>query len=132
VEFTATVYQALARKVAFKLQRIGATGVYGDDYRHKTLWDEYCHEIQEGPYELLETAWETVESIFNSIVEAVPPEEAVLLTIGAMWDLDEYEDVSSVQRPTIYPDLIRHRLRQAVSELAGARNMARFDPTGSG
>ena len=30
-------FAALARKVIFRLQRLDASGIYGDDYQHKTL-----------------------------------------------------------------------------------------------
>lgn len=126
LEFANERYSALARRAVFQLQRIKASGVYGDDYRHKTLWDEYCHEVQEGPYDLLDNAWDrTLTPALSAIVDAIPRYEAALLTIGAIWDLDEeYESA-----PGIMPDLIRRNLEQMVSKLAGARDMSRFDPT---
>ena len=85
LEFSSASYLSLARKVIFRLQRIDASGIYGDDYRHKTLWDEYCHEIQEGPYDLLENVWDvTIDPIVVEVVKAIPREEALLLTIGAV------------------------------------------------
>lgn len=126
LEFANERYSALTRRAVFQLQRIKASGVYGDDYRHKTLWDEYCHEVQEGPYDLLDNAWDrTLTPALSAIVDAIPRYEAALLTIGAIWDLDEeYESA-----PGIMPDLIRRNLEQMVSKLAGARDMSRFDPT---
>jgi hypothetical protein len=83
-EFAQARYSALARKLVFQLQRIKASGVYGDDYRHKTLWDEYCHEVQEGPYNLLDHAWDrTLTPALSAIVDAIPRYEAALLTIGS-------------------------------------------------
>lgn len=88
--FADAAFAALARKTVFQLQRIKASGIYGDDFRHKTLWDEYCHEVQKGPYELLDDAWEmTLGRILEEVVTAVPRHEAVLLTIAAIWELDE-------------------------------------------
>jgi hypothetical protein len=128
LEFAATRFQTLARKVVFRLQRNAATGIYGDDYQHKTMWDEYCHEIQNGPYDLLESPWNTtIDSICDSVVKAVPSSEAALLTIRAMWDLDR-EDEGHSTTVLVAPDLIRCNLRQAVIELAAARNIWRFDP----
>ncbi len=126
LEFANERYSALTRKVVFHLQRIKASGVYGDDYRHKSLWDEYCHEVQEGPYDLLDNAWDrTLTPALSAIVDAIPRYEAALLTIGAIWDLDEEYELA----PVIMPDLIRRNLEQMVSKLAGARDMSRFDPT---
>src|SRR4051794_1514275 len=80
--FASTAYETLARRVIFRLQRIKATGIYGDDYQHRTLWDEYCHEVQEGPYEPLESAWEAaIDPILDSLIQKISPHEAVLLTI---------------------------------------------------
>lgn len=42
--------QALARKVMHGLQRMPAGGIFGDDYRFKSFWDEYSREVQEGPH----------------------------------------------------------------------------------
>jgi integrase len=49
LDFATQSYEALVRKAIVRLQWIKATGIYGDDYGHKTLWDEYCHEVQFGP-----------------------------------------------------------------------------------
>ena len=98
VEFARNAYLKLARKIIFRLQRIDASGVYGDDYCHKTLWDEYCHEVQEGPYMLLEAAWDaTIDPLFDAVIESIPPKEATLLTIGAAWDLDRSEELRGAE-----------------------------------
>ena len=129
LEFSRTVYSALVRKVIFRLQRVAASGVYGDDYHHKTLWDEFCHEVQDGPYDPLERAWDaTIDPILDTIGNAIPHDEAVLLTIGAIWDLGEDEE-HLPSRPGAIPDLIRSNLRRVLIEVAGARDMSRFDPT---
>jgi hypothetical protein len=94
------------------------------------LWDEYCHEVQNGPHELLEGAWDaTVDSVVDMIVEAVPCPKAALLSIGAVWDLDENheEPINSV-----YPDLIRRNLRRVVAQIAINRDMSNFDPNAYG
>jgi hypothetical protein len=128
LEFAATRYLALARKVVVRLQRIEASGIYGDDYQHKTLWDEYCHEIQNGPYDLLDSMWDaTIDPIFASVVKTIPNPEGALLTIRAMWDLDR-EDYMHPNTVFVAPDLILCNLRRAVVELAGARDISRFDP----
>jgi len=129
IKFAQAACRRLLRKVIFRLQRIKATGIYGDDYCHKTLWDEYCHEVQYGPHLVVEDAMEmTVESICDSTIEAIPNQEAVLLTVGAVCDLDDDEDEPTSSRIAATPHLIRRNLRRKLAELAGARNLARFDP----
>jgi hypothetical protein len=39
-------FEGLSRRVIHRLQRINAAGIYGDDYAYKSLWDEWCHEVQ--------------------------------------------------------------------------------------
>jgi hypothetical protein len=51
-------FAALARKVIYRLQRLDASGIFGDDHQHKTLWDEFCHEAQWGPSDdQIDSAW---------------------------------------------------------------------------
>ena len=129
IEFARNAYLTLARKVIFHLQRIDASGIYGDDYRHKTLWDEYCHEVQEGPYTLLEAAWDSsIDPLCDFVIGKIPPQEAALLTIGATWDLDRDEELGGVEI-AVAPALIQQNLKRILAELAGARDMARFDPS---
>jgi hypothetical protein len=49
LNFSLDRFAALARKAVHQMQRIDASGIFGDDYRHKTLWNEFCHVIQTGP-----------------------------------------------------------------------------------
>jgi hypothetical protein len=94
------------------------------------LWDESCCEVQNWPHELLEHALETtIGPLVDDVVEAVPHPEAALLTIGAAWALDEHE-LELEGDLTVVPDLIRRNLREVVAELAAARDMSRFHPSG--
>jgi hypothetical protein len=105
-----------------RLQRIPASGIYGDDFGHRTLWDEYCHEIKEGPFDMLEFAWDsTVNPIVDEIVNVVPRHEAMLLTIGARWELDQEERQEF--GTTICPDDLREVLICNIRKLAGARRL---------
>jgi hypothetical protein len=126
LNFASTAYLALARKVVFRLQRLTASGIYGDDYQHKTIWDEFCREVQNGPYGLLESAWEaTVDPILESITRNVPSEEAALLTIGAGWELGREDEVGLA---SANPFIIHQNLWRVVVEIASTRDMSRFDP----
>lgn len=129
VAFATTVFDKLVGEVVSQLQQIEATGIYSDAYPHETLWDEYCHEVQEGRHDYpLERAWEdTLDAFLWGVVENIPRPEAVLLTIGARWELDEDDDDEPGEL-LAYPDLIRDYLGQAVSRFAGQVDMSRFDP----
>lgn len=104
--YSKTRFSALARDASAQLEQFEATGIFGDDYKHRTLWDEYCHEIQEGPHGPLKFAFDTtVVPIVQAIVEAIDNPEAILLTIGARWHLDE--DQGTDREVVATPDQIR-------------------------
>src|SRR5208283_5320094 len=71
--FADVAFDALAREVVGQIQDIDATGIFDDDCQHLTLWDEYCHYVQNGPHELLDAVWEeTVTPFFTAAVANVP------------------------------------------------------------
>jgi hypothetical protein len=125
--YSAQRYSSLAHEVVVQLEQIGATSIFGDDYKHRTFWDELCHEVHEGPHSALEWAFEaTLDPFIHDIVERIENSEATLLTIGAMWGLQEDEEMGAdIGRA---PHLIRRNLEQAVKSLAMARDMSKFDP----
>lgn len=124
----------LARKVIYRLQRFPASGIYGDDYRYKSLWDEYCHEVQEGPDDMpgpMDTspadAWQqTISPFIDDVVDNVPQHSAVLLSIAAAWELDD--EVHEQLVGAIDPDGIRKLVQDRIDERAGERSLQRFDP----
>jgi hypothetical protein len=127
-------FDALCRKVIHRLQRIDASGIYGDDYNYKTLWDEYCHEMQHGPTELLTSAWDaTILPLLNHVVERIPRQVAVLLSIAAACELDErntewiLDESDNEWMGVSWPDGIREVVRSRVNEKAGWRDLYRFD-----
>jgi hypothetical protein len=122
--FSEERYAALVRKVMFQLQRAVATGIYGDNYEYNSLWDEFCHEMQNGPHEWPEGAWKaTIDPFIQVVVDAVPRHEAVLLTIGAIWNLDEDIEVDA---DAPFPAVICRNLEQEVVKAARARDISRF------
>jgi hypothetical protein len=125
--YSKTRFGELARDASVQLEQIEATGIFGDDYKHRTLWDEYCHEIQKGPHGPLKFAFDTtVVPIVQAIVEAIDNSEAVLLSIGARWHLDE--DQATDREVVATPDQIRRNLEDAIETLAIYRDMSEFDP----
>jgi hypothetical protein len=57
-EFSRVAFAALARKVIRRLQLIPASGIFDADRPHKSLWDEYCHEVQNGPHDMVDRPWD--------------------------------------------------------------------------
>lgn len=86
-------FEALARRVAHRMRRIPATGIYSGDHGHKTLWDEYRYEVEHGPTALLEDAWSlTLTPFLSDAIDRVPDHAAMLLSVYAAWELDRDED----------------------------------------
>lgn len=128
-QFAQAEFEALARKAVFRLQRVKASGIYGGDFRHRTLWDEYCHEAQEGPHDLLEGAWSsTLDPVLAAVVASIPPHQAALLTIDARWEFSEVDSVPG-KDVAVAPDLLCRGVEQALQRLAAARDLSRFEPT---
>jgi hypothetical protein len=123
LDFATQAYEALVRKAIVRLQRIKATGIYGDDYEYKTLWDEYCHEVQFGPH--LEKEWElTLEPLLTEVLTSISPELAKLLTISALWD----QVVEAAFNGAVDRQLILDHFRKTLCNVAINRDMSRFDP----
>jgi hypothetical protein len=102
-----------------------------DDFQDKTFGMNPVCEVQNGPHELLEHALETtIGPLVEDVVEAVSHPEAALLTIGPAWALDEHE-LELEEDPIVVPDLIGRNLPQIAAPLAAARDMSRFDPSGT-
>lgn len=113
LDFASDRYSGLARQMVNRLQRINASGNF-EEYRHKTLWDEYCHEVQNGHHDFLEDAWQhTLIEIADHIIDRIPIKEAALLTIAA----DGFE--FKFGHFAASHDIIRHHLLRAVGALAG-------------
>ena len=119
--------RSLTRRAIYRLQRIGASGVYGGDYRFKSLWDEYCHEVQDGPYDLVEDAWEDVLSrTVQAIIESIPRKTAVLLTILAVYESDDKNDGELVG--SVWQEGIARLLREQLADEAGSRGLDHLNP----
>ena len=80
----------LAKQVRDDVQLYPPSGIDGD-YEYRNLWDEYCREIADGP-SMAESAWEqTLQPHITHRVGELPHPTAVLLTIAAQWDEDDFE-----------------------------------------
>ena len=115
------VKQRAARRLVHRLQRISASGIYGDDYRHRSLWDEFCHEQQNGPY-FDEDIWgDTLEGLLQSEVERLTPGEIEIVWLAA---LPEVEDLKTAPRSHAE---VRQEFRSALENLASTRNLERYE-----
>jgi len=124
--YSKTRFGELAHAASTLLEQIQATNISGDDFQHRSLWDEFCRDVQNGERASGQIAFDaSVHSILNSIVETIGNAEAVLLTIGARWHLGEEQDEAG--DIVAVPDLIRRNLYDAIETLAILRDMSEFE-----
>jgi hypothetical protein len=120
-------YDALTRRAIYRLQRHEASRIYGDDYIYKSLWDEYCHEIQEGPHDLLDEAWAmTLNAILDDLITLVPAHVAALLY--AYQGSEEQVSANLLRDGGYDPELIRDVLVDRLRSIAGGRNLLHLGP----
>lgn len=138
LQFAALRFGQLTSRLIWRLRRIPATGIFSDGYTCRTLWDEICVEVQDGPFDdgLFgdedETGLANVSSVFDSTiapflraaVEALPRQEAVLLTLWAIDDWDEREQAEAAG--TINMDAIMATLRTTLSREASIVDLWKF------
>ena len=94
--------QALARKVIHALQRMPASGVFGDDYRFKSVWDEYCREVQEGPHPMLEAAFDqAIDPMIAWQVDQLDESERQLLEIALVEGAEEWGAIAMAVRKSL-------------------------------
>lgn len=84
-------YAKCVSRVIYRLRRTPSEGMFGDDSPAQTLWDLWKWEMQEEHslgHDVIEGM--VVEQV-EWLVESLPHEEGVLLTLGsdAMFELDE-------------------------------------------
>lgn len=117
-KFSRREFSTYARKVTYRMRRFSASGIYGDDLKHKTLWDEYCYEQHNGPTEALLTAWdETLRSYFDEVLKSIPADTAILLSIYSVWELEgPLEICGSIWSDGIKEVLEGFLVREAMNE----------------
>lgn len=124
-DFAAIEIDRLARRIVHALQRMPASGIYGDDYAYKSLWDEYCHEAQEGPHDGLEGSWEmTINPFVDEVLDKIPHHVGVLLTILAASNLDEPQEAEMIG--AFDREGIKELVLSSIDEIARRREISRF------
>lgn len=122
--YAAVEFPTLARKVVAALQKIGASGNYGDDFAFKSLWDEYCFEVQHGPT-VVNWAWqETIPPFLDAVIDRTPRHASLLLSIDAAYYLagDDHDGLEL----GFWKSGMRRVLRQHLDDLAAGRSLRRF------
>ena len=100
--FSDTRIRALARKVIHAMQRMPASGIFGDDHRFKSVWDEYCREVQEGPHPILEAAFDqTVAPMIAFQVDQLDHSERQLLEIALADGAEARGDIAVAVRKSL-------------------------------
>ena len=106
--------EAMARQVVHRLQRTPASGIFGDDFRYRTLWDEYCHERQQGPHPGLEYAWNaTIGPYVGACIDNLSPGERDLLELAVSDHPGQIGDISGA-------------VTNALERIAGNRDLTRI------
>ena len=133
--FGAVRLGALARTTLWHLRRFPASGIWGDDYAYRTLWDEVCHEVQECPFDMpaadslpsLSSAFDmTIRPYVNMLFEKLSRQEAVLLTLYAIDDLHETEQAELAG--SVYPDAMATKVIELLRAEAGHRDLLPLGP----
>ena len=110
---------AMAQEVATDLRSRSPSDIYGDDIGAESIWDEYCYETRNGPTFELADAWSSLlDPLIADLVERLPYEEKVLLTIAEQWQTDLPELDYDEGRFSANPDMIAQVIRAALFRVA--------------
>jgi hypothetical protein len=118
--FARAEVRSLALKATDRLQRLGPSGSYPDE-KFESFWDEYQFEVQNGLYDPLAKTWsEILTKMVRDLIDALPHETAVLLTIEAAGPLPE--DVGSVVIGKVWKRGIARLISDELADLATKRD----------
>ena len=123
-DFASVELASMARRIVSALQRMPATGIFGDDYSFRSLWDEYCHEVQNGPSYDLEWAWDaTIAPFIQHQIDRLPVHARLLISIGAEYERSDDDNISAHYDP----DLVHDAAKSCLGRMAARRSMDRFN-----
>jgi len=118
-------FEAAATRVRAKLRKLPAYGLF--DAVHRTVWDEFCSYVQEGPIEALETAWnQLIDSLIEEVVNEIPKSDAGLLMFSICWGDGREPLADDPEGPDICPEDLASEVQSALHRLALDRDMSRF------
>lgn len=129
MDFARLEYSSMTRKVVYAMQRCPGSGIYGGDYNYKSQWDEYCHEVQNGPHDGLEVAWEqTLSAHAESVLGNLTKPKAILLSIYACWELDlDTDEYANLIGAVMIEEMLKV-LISGVDGEASMRDLHKFGP----
>jgi hypothetical protein len=114
-------FSAIADTVIWRMRRFPAVGLFAGDHRHRTLWDEYSHFRQtEDEDSIIGYGFQRdLPRFIDDLIENLSEEEACLLTIVAVPEMDEdrFRDNGA----------IRDEVIGALRRKAGDRDLSRFE-----
>lgn len=117
--FARVRFLAMAEELAADLGSRPATDIFGDDIGVKSLWDEYCYETRNGPTFELADAWSSLlDPLIADLVERLPYEETVLLTIAEQWQTDLHEPDYGESKFSANPEMIAQAIRACLFRIA--------------
>lgn len=129
----ATEMEKLVQATISTLRGMDANGMFGDvAARH--LWDEYCWQLQEGPYDNDDFGFGSTSRNFEDVLDAVvadaldelPQHTLLFLSIYTRNDLDAENESDSIGG--ISRDDIASAVRERVSRAAVRRNLDVIGP----
>ncbi len=129
----ATEMEKLVQATISTLRDMDATGMFGDiAARH--LWDEYCWQLQEGPYDNDDFGFGSTSENFEKVLDGViagaldelPQHTLLFLSIYTRNDLEEESDSGSIGGISRYD--IASAVRERVSGAAAWRNLDVIGP----
>lgn len=125
VEYAEERVPPLARSVRLQLSKMKASGAWAIAF--KTVWDEYCYEIQEGPTPLRSAFDLTVNPYLDQALARLSGPEATLVSFAAKVGDPSVDLGDTVNCGLgVAPDDLRQLLRHALDELAINRALDRF------
>lgn len=115
------IKQRAARRIVHRLQRVSASGIYGDDYSFRSLWDEFCHDQQNGPHFDQDVWGDTLEALLRAEVERLTRGEFEIVWLASLPDVADLKTA-----PRVQSDVLRE-IRSALNGIAATRNLERFE-----
>ena len=113
--------EAFARSTIYWLQRLDASGIFGEDYPFRSIWDEYCHYKQVVDYHpVLDNAFSgTLDPIIEGVVRRITPRERDLLATASARLVDDPDAPND-------DSCIMAEVRSVIDRRADDRPMDRF------
>lgn len=114
-EIVETKYAKAVTRIIHRLQRIKADGWKSTDAPERTLWDYWKREMQDEHCVLHDLLESHVESVVRAVVDGLPWEDGVLMTMATQWFEDEYEEGREVVN---FPDEVAAELMKRLGNVA--------------